>query len=443
MLSKRFREASEVATAGVRSPKDLSNAAIYLIRLVDDFAKLIDSERVEYLAKVSLKHVKQLSIERSRRIDDALQLITQTSTPPEEYRNDKGVSQLIQEIEDFFWSDHVVEEGATEDSTTMPSAEEEEQKQQTQPNVFDTPPSSEKPPVLRATSTKLRRSVKIRFQDLEDMKKLESEKGTLFLAEEDAEDDLGNNKPAGVSSSNIKTSFMSTKLGLVVKIMATVLTIFILRYAKVITVKVDGDYALFLGFILFATGFQISRLTTLNDEKAAGKKSQATIPIKSEQGVTFSGSVENKRSVSSLALLRKSMSSASVNRKALLSGDEVLGEELLSLAEEEDDYLSPRPLLQSPLAAFPPNGDPEIDLNCVSEPKSQIFHVRGPAYLVDRKKILSEEMLFPFRGADLLLTDECPEHVARYVLRSLSQTISVMGFLTFNECYIVRSMMAK
>jgi hypothetical protein len=54
-------------------------------------------------------------------------------------------------------------------------------------------------------------------------------------------------------------------------------------------------------------------------------------------------------------------------------------------------------------------------LNCVSEPKSQIFNVRGPSYLIDRKKVPSEQMLFPFRGADLLLTDECPEHVARYV----------------------------
>jgi hypothetical protein len=424
-----------VATAGVKATKDLSNAAIYLIRLVDDFAKLIDSERVEYLAKVSLKHVKQLSVERSRRIDDALRLITQSAPPPEEFRNDKGISQLIEEIENFFWSDHVIEEGAMDEdssSTPKPNNSEELQTAQPQRSMDEATPSLEKSPLLRATSTKLRRSVKIRFQDLEEMKKIENEKGSLFIAEEDAEDDSRDNSNVNVGATavNRKTpAFMSTTLGFIVKVISVALSFYILRQAKVISVQLDGDYALLWGFILFATGFQVSRIRSLREESVADNSLlTTTTKTKSDQsgGVTFSDSVETtkQKAVSSLALLRKSMSSASMNRKALLSVDITAGtaEELLSIGEEEEDYLSPRPLLQSPLAEFPPNGDPESDLNCVSEPKSQIFNVRGPTYLIDRKKVPSEQMLFPFRGADLLLTDECPEHVARCVIGAYEST---------------------
>lgn len=402
-----------MATAGLKVAKDLTNAAIYLIRLADDFSKLIDTERVEYFAKVSLKHVKQLSVERSRRIDDALRLITQSSPPPEELGSDLGIPQLMQEIKDFFWSDHVVEEGAIDEDSMTPEPNKSEGLQMTQPQRLtdETTPSSNKSPLPRATSTKLRRSVKIRFQDLEEMKKIESEKGALFIAEEDAEDDPRDNSNVRTTLVTRKTpTFMSTMLGSFVKAISVALSLYILRQAKVISVQLDGDYALLLGFILFATGFRVSRIRSLREKSASNQGG----------GLPLSDSVEatKQRADNSLALLRKSMSSASMNRKALLSVDisTGIGEELLSIGEEEEDYLSPRPLLQSPLAEFPHNGDPEVDLNCVSEPKSQIFNVRGPTYLIDRKKVPSEQMLFPFRGADLLLTDECPEHVARYVL---------------------------
>ena len=398
-LSKCFRDASEVATAGAKSAKDLNKAAVFLVRLADDFSKLIDSEPVEYFAKVSLQHVKKLSKERSRRIDEALLLVTQTSNPPADLHDNKGVSQLLRDVEQFLWSDHVVEEGAEEPKLPLLP----------QPDAAVSLPTPTAETTAPPTSIKLRRSVMLRTQDLEEMKKLENEKGALFLVEDDAEHD----KPTTTTpkSSTPKKSV----LGIVIKMFAVAVAIYVLRQAKFFTVKIDGDYALFVAFVFFAMGYNVSTLKSSKDKEVTSVKKAAVPDRKTTAGVRFTGSVEQRADKkTALALLRKSMASGSMNRKAFA---DFQTEDLLSLDEEDiDESMSPRPLIQSPLATFPPNGDPETDLNCVSEPSSNIFHVRGPSYLVDRKKCPSEQMLFPFRGADLLLTDECPEHVARYVI---------------------------
>lgn len=46
------------------------------------------------------------------------------------------------------------------------------------------------------------------------------------------------------------------------------------------------------------------------------------------------------------------------------------------------------------------------DLNCWSEPKVEIFKVRGKNYLKDKKKVVSDPFLFRARGCDLLLFPE-------------------------------------
>jgi hypothetical protein len=43
--------------------------------------------------------------------------------------------------------------------------------------------------------------------------------------------------------------------------------------------------------------------------------------------------------------------------------------------------------------------------NCWSEPSVSIFHVRGPVYFSDKKKVPSEKYLMPARGADLFLSE--------------------------------------
>ena len=43
--------------------------------------------------------------------------------------------------------------------------------------------------------------------------------------------------------------------------------------------------------------------------------------------------------------------------------------------------------------------------NCWSEPSVSIFHVRGPRYLENKKKVSSGPYLLPARGVDLFVTD--------------------------------------
>ena len=409
-LSKRLRDAADLATAGIVSSRDLSKSATYVVRLADAFSKLIDSEPVEYVAKVSFRYVKRLAKERSGRLDDALETIIQ-NFPPSEFRNEKGVSQLVREVEVFFLSDHVVEEGK-EIPDYLKNAHESQPEDQVPAlsNEKSGGPSSPAQPksALRteAISRKTRRSVVLRAQDTDELKQLENERGGLVLLEDDANTDKLKSKP---KSSKIASSLIT--LGIPsIKVAAFALAIYLLHAARDISIKVDGDYALLFCFVLFAMGFKVSRLTEQeHDEEHKAKGKQDVSP----RGVKFTDSVEVRAAAKqrqSLALLRKSMSLGAVNRKALMN--DISEDDIPSLHEEAE--FAARPLVESPLATFPPNGDPETDFNCISGPPCDVFPVRGKSYLVDRKKSPSEAMLFPCRGADLLLTDECPENVGRY-----------------------------
>jgi len=62
---------------------------------------------------------------------------------------------------------------------------------------------------------------------------------------------------------------------------------------------------------------------------------------------------------------------------------------------------------------FPEGAKIGSHLNCWSEGESSNFHVRGPNYLADKKKVPSAEYLFPTRGCDLFLTDNPPVNIGR------------------------------
>ena len=46
------------------------------------------------------------------------------------------------------------------------------------------------------------------------------------------------------------------------------------------------------------------------------------------------------------------------------------------------------------------------DKNCWSEPNVDIFSIRGPNYLVDRKKVTAKRYILSARGCDLFLADK-------------------------------------
>jgi hypothetical protein len=98
------------------------------------------------------------------------------------------------------------------------------------------------------------------------------------------------------------------------------------------------------------------------------------------------------------SLLVSPKSSISVDGKSFVTESELM--------EGEED-----PLIKSPMDKFPEGAKLGSHLNCWSMPDHERFMVRGPKYLEDKVKIKSGEFLFPARGVDLFLTDDCPEHI--------------------------------
>jgi hypothetical protein len=69
--------------------------------------------------------------------------------------------------------------------------------------------------------------------------------------------------------------------------------------------------------------------------------------------------------------------------------------------------------IESPMKRFPEGAKLGSIMNAWSDPPPTVFMVRGENYLTDKKKIQSGPFLFPNRGIDLFLTDQCPENVGR------------------------------
>lgn len=87
------------------------------------------------------------------------------------------------------------------------------------------------------------------------------------------------------------------------------------------------------------------------------------------------------------------------------------------------------PTIESPMPRFPEGAKLGSVLNSWSDPPSTNFMVRGDKYLSDKKKIKSGPFVFPTRGVDLFLTDQCPENVGRISTLMNSDLRSVPTFI--------------
>jgi len=96
---------------------------------------------------------------------------------------------------------------------------------------------------------------------------------------------------------------------------------------------------------------------------------------------------------SQVSFLKKSVSTRTSHRSFRLNIEE---------EDETEEMLSPLTLISD---------QEEGRKHCISVPDASVFKIRGDNYFIDKKKISSGEYLFPFRGADLFLTDACPENI--------------------------------
>lgn len=61
---------------------------------------------------------------------------------------------------------------------------------------------------------------------------------------------------------------------------------------------------------------------------------------------------------------------------------------------------------------FPPHAALGSVAHCYSTPPCETFYIRGPDYLSSRKKVPSQDFLFPTRGMDIFLSTDAPGNVA-------------------------------
>ncbi len=83
-----------------------------------------------------------------------------------------------------------------------------------------------------------------------------------------------------------------------------------------------------------------------------------------------------------------------------------------SISDDDDERDEAAPLKTFDM--FPEGAKIGSHLNCWSSPPSTNFHVRGPNYIKDKKKVPSADYIFPTRGVDLFLTDNPPVNIGRY-----------------------------
>jgi hypothetical protein len=100
---------------------------------------------------------------------------------------------------------------------------------------------------------------------------------------------------------------------------------------------------------------------------------------------------------------RSAGSSGGFHRRAMsdpFDAQEIDKESALIRAEKEDEKGLQ---ILATLPRYPVQA--QRNKNCWSEPPVSIFHVRGPAYLSNKKKVPSGPYLLPARGADLFLAE--------------------------------------
>jgi hypothetical protein len=120
-----------------------------------------------------------------------------------------------------------------------------------------------------------------------------------------------------------------------------------------------------------------------------------TSSVRESQAQTRPDSVRSMSSGSGGGFHRRAMSDP-------FDAQEVL-EEAAFLDSSAQIIASKKEGILSTLPRYPVQA--QRNKNCWSEPPVSIFHVRGPLYFRDNKKVPSEKYLMPARGADLFLSE--------------------------------------
>jgi len=183
-----------------------------------------------------------------------------------------------------------------------------------------------------------------------------------------------------------------------------------------IHINIGLDISMVILFAAFLTGMKSNDSEETTEESAE----YGSRYIVSDHTLGSDDLPPSRQRVNSETLMKKSMNIHTVgdrkasNRKKIISTRNIISTTLSSIVgatmeDEEEDEKAPLNLKR-----FPDNAEIGSLMNCWSEPIHSEFSVRGGNYLKDKVKISSGPFLFPLRGVDMFLSDNCPENIGRY-----------------------------
>jgi len=385
----------------------MGNLAVYC----ETVHHLIESQRHQYVGKVNYFFVKAIAKKRSQIIQEILEAtLNYYPTNVEENQFSIDVSQAI---DTFFLTDHCTEIDGEQSNDHKNYSSKEFKTLEITRNIGGQ--AGTKHSSVVPITRKNRNSIVMRKADIDELEEVGKE-ANLLLDDERPETELVPSYSHPVptfKSSGSKLGNMTENNPIVFASIAIASIIF-LRRVSGLAVTVDLDVLLLFLWAAFCIGLHTPRpmisgidknygpppMTSQSSPRSKGKGRKLLKKKKSKRMLFASGSSSHGRlgSLGSLGNL------GNLDSKSDVDDDE---------SDEDNEDIMNELELQSPLPIFPAGAKLGSHMNCWSQPYCNNFSVRGRNYLKDRVKIESADFLWPVRGVDLFLTDNCPENVGR------------------------------
>lgn len=386
-LVNEFKAASSISETDIHSRKKgwsgVPESTQNLIAFSDAFSQVIESEPISsYIGKMTFDSVKALALRRRKILDHALRVLTENY--PETDSKDQAALKFKRIVSEFFLTD-VVDEGngnirldamrilesqssshenATAVSQTrMATTTDNTGNANLSVDIEEMVPSENLSPRIVPKSVKKRLSPDTRRLMTEELK---SRKTVAFHEE----------------NMITRSRFLGSPISII--LVFVLLMQFFLLLPR-IQVTFDIDVMIILLFSAFTIGTKFgSRLSKTVDQNEIPEPHRARI--------------------NSETLMKKSLGRS----ETPTSFGRSIFHSIVGTSDHEEEQI------QSSLKKFPDDAVIGSMLNCWSEPIHDEFNVRGANYLKDRIKFPSKPFLFPLRGVEVFLSDNCPENIGRY-----------------------------
>lgn len=410
-INNTHRLTSSVLTEG---------APIYIRKVlegVDDFFECIFTEKRQFGGKkTNIDYVKKVAARRQKIIDEAFQkfldalahadldqMIKSQLVP-------KSMMELIKSMEKFLLTD--VLEGTTTDqvqnsrSSGSLSSEDYVDVNNSPPSTppQDAAPAGARPAMVKAMSIRHRMSNVDREEEEKECALVDE----LVLAEslDEKYHEIKADPPSSPNAKNVvhappPMKGLLSDDALEFAIILVVGTVFF-KLLQGRTAELQMDVLALFGTGCGLIGYQLAARNDTTelvvDYSPTRKRVHVAEPTSDLESIPrpslMKSSTGSRMLIQKSALIMKSM------RFSSISDDD----------DNERDEAAPLKTFEM----FPKGAKIGSHLNCWSSPPSSNFHVRGPNYIKDKKKVPSADYIFPTRGVDLFLTDNPPVNIGRH-----------------------------